>query len=418
MSSSDMAVTVENVSKMFKLATERRTNLKEVFVRGRSNYDEFWALRDVSVEVPRGSTLGLIGHNGSGKSTLLKLMANIHRPTSGRITHTGRISALLELGAGFHPELTGRENIYLNGSILGMKRKQIASAIERIIEFSGLGTFIDVPVKVYSSGMYARLGFSIAVHLDPEILIVDEILAVGDEEFQRRCFDNLHDLKARGVTIIFVSHSLSLVQKMCDEAIWLDHGEIVGKGNAVEVVDSYISSVNAIESERFGHEPDVAVDDDAAPSQVARRGSGEIKVTGVEFLSDGVAVGAAVSRRPLTVRVKYEAARPIHEPVFALGFYNEQGNKVAGPHTVGHSIGVVAGHGFLDYVLPELPLQQGRWALSVGITDSTYLHVFDHRDKAFELRVQSNGSVVDLGGDVVLPGSWQSSDLLAPHASS
>ena len=204
--------------------------------------------------MPAGSTYGLIGSNGSGKSTLLKLMANIHRPTSGTITHTGRISALLELGAGFHPELSGRDNVYLNGSILGMTRKQVDAAMDAIIDFSGIEEFIDTPVKVYSSGMYVRLGFSIAVNLDPEILIIDEIIAVGDEEFQRRCFDYLYELRKRGVTIIFVSHSLPLVQTLCDRAAWIEKGVLRAEGSALEVVDEYISTVNKAERVRLDSE--------------------------------------------------------------------------------------------------------------------------------------------------------------------
>ena len=225
------AVVVDHVTKQFKLYKDRRTSLKERFTKRRpSRFDMFTALDDINLNVPAGSTYGLIGSNGSGKSTLLKLMANIHRPTSGTITHTGRISALLELGAGFHPELSGRDNVYLNGSILGMTRKQVDAAMDAIIDFSGIEEFIDTPVKVYSSGMYVRLGFSIAVNLDPEILIIDEIIAVGDEEFQRRCFDYLYELRKRGVTIIFVSHSLPLVQTLCDRRRLDREGRPAGRG--------------------------------------------------------------------------------------------------------------------------------------------------------------------------------------------
>jgi len=201
----DIAIEIRGVKKRFRRLNDRKTNVKELFSSRRTRtkrYDDFWALKGIDIDIPRGKTFGLIGHNGSGKSTLLKLVAGIHRPTEGTIVHHGRISAMLELGAGFHPEMSGRDNIYLNGSILGMTRKQIDAAMDKIIAFSGLEEFIDTPVKVYSSGMYVRLGFAIAVNLEPEILIVDEVIAVGDEEFQRRCFDHLYELRRRGVTIV------------------------------------------------------------------------------------------------------------------------------------------------------------------------------------------------------------------------
>ena len=204
-----VAIEISDVTKRFRRFYDRKTNIKELFSPHRQQikrHDDFWALKGVSFDIPRGKTFGLIGHNGSGKSTLLKLVAGIHRPTSGTIHTYGRVSAMLELGAGFHPEMSGRDNVYLNGSILGMTRRQIDAAMDDIIAFSGLEEFIDTPVKVYSSGMYVRLGFAIAVNLDPEILIIDEVIAVGDEEFQRRCFDHLYQLRRRGVTIVLVTH--------------------------------------------------------------------------------------------------------------------------------------------------------------------------------------------------------------------
>ena len=244
-----IAIQADHLSKRFWLQTERRTSLKERFVRGRSpKAREFWALRDASFSIERGSTFGLVGHNGSGKSTTLKVLAGIYRPTSGRVVVSGRVSALLELGAGFHGELTGRENIRLNGAILGMSGRQIDAAMDGIIDFAGIGEFIDSPVKVYSSGMFVRLGFAIAVSLDPEILIVDEVIAVGDEEFQRKCFDHLFELRKRGTTIVLVTHALGLIADLCDRAAWLDHGVVQEIGPAREVVDSYLRSVNEHEA--------------------------------------------------------------------------------------------------------------------------------------------------------------------------
>src|SRR5665811_2412275 len=282
----DPAVRVVGVSKKFILHTEKRNSVKERLVRGRARTDgDFWALRDVSFEVPRGTTFGLIGHNGSGKSTMLKLLAGVHRPTSGSVIADGRVSALLELGAGFHGELTGRENVHLNGSILGLSRRQIEESMEKIIDFADIGEFIDAPVKVYSSGMYVRLGFSIAVTVDPEILIVDEIIAVGDEEFQRKCFDHLFKLRNQGTTIVLVTHAMGLAAELCDNVVWLDHGNVRAMGPAVEVIDSYLADVNLKEAEASTAESGEEV---TATPVGARSGSGEVQVTNLEFLrSDG-----------------------------------------------------------------------------------------------------------------------------------
>ena len=232
------AVVVDDVSKMFRIYHERNQSLKAALMRGRrAKYDEFWALKDVSLEIASGQTYGLVGHNGSGKSTLLKTMAKILRPDSGAVETNGKVSALLELGAGFHPELSGRDNVYLNGSILGLSKREIDAKFDDIVGFAGLEDFVDQPVKNYSSGMYVRLGFSIAINVDPEILMVDEILAVGDEEFQRRCMEKFKDFKDDGKTIIVVSHALGTVRTMCDEVAWLDHGRLVETGDPNTIID-------------------------------------------------------------------------------------------------------------------------------------------------------------------------------------
>lgn len=403
-SSGGPAVVVDHVTKEFKLYRDRRTSLKERFTKRRpSRYDMFKALDDVSLEVPAGSTYGLIGSNGSGKSTLLKLMANIHRPTSGTITHHGRISALLELGAGFHPELSGRDNVYLNGSILGMSRKQVDAAMDSIVGFSGLEQFIDTPVKVYSSGMYVRLGFSIAVNLDPEILIIDEIIAVGDEEFQRRCFDHLYELRKRGVTIIFVSHSLPLVQTLCDRAAWIEKGVLRSEGAAMQVVDDYITVVNQSERDRFEAEGHGRSDGDRN-----RRGGGEITVTGLTFLNaKGEPTLAATSGERLTLRIAYQAQQPVDDPVFGLAFHTEAGVLVSGPNSEFDHVqtGRLSGSGHVDYVLEELQLTPSTYLISAAITDRTLLHVFDYRDRAFTLAVQP-GPSPDRNGVVTLGGVW------------
>src|SRR5690606_29720157 len=235
----------------------------------------------------------------SGKSTLLRMVAGIHRPTEGTITTDGRLAALLDLGAGFHPELTGRENVYLNGAILGLSRKEVDERFDSIVDFAGLAEFIDAPVKVYSSGMYLRLGFSVAVHVEPEILIVDEVIAVGDEEFQRRCLDHIYSLRRKGMTILLVSHSHALMQEMCDEVAWLDHGELQEVGPSAQVIRRYIDQVDAAEL-RFAREQAEAQEEAAG----SRRGSGEVLIDDVDLLGkDGEAIHGARTGEPLTIRV-------------------------------------------------------------------------------------------------------------------
>lgn len=234
------AVVIDQVSKKFRLYKERNQSLKSAVMRGRTSiHEDFWALKDVSFTIREGETFGLVGDNGSGKSTLLKCLAKILQPNVGKITSHGRLAALLEVGSGFHPELSGRENIYLNGSILGMSKKEIDNKFDEIVDFSGIREFIDQPVKNYSSGMYVRLGFSVAIHVDPDILLVDEVLAVGDESFQAKCMDKFKEFRSKGKTVVIVSHSLGSMVKMCDRIAWLDHGVLKGVGDPSELIEKY-----------------------------------------------------------------------------------------------------------------------------------------------------------------------------------
>ncbi len=246
----DYAVRVEGLGKKFRLYHERNQTLKSAMLRRKmSKYEDFWALRDISFDVPEGSTFALIGSNGSGKSTLLKCLARILWPEEGSITSRGRVASLLEVGSGFHPELSGRENIYLNGSILGMSRKEVDRKFDSIVDFSEIGQFIDQPVKSYSSGMYVRLGFSVAIHVQPDVLVVDEILAVGDAAFQEKSrakFDELHD---QGRTVILVSHSMGAVLDMCDHAAWIEKGALRTTGEVEDVANQYISDAFPIAPE-------------------------------------------------------------------------------------------------------------------------------------------------------------------------
>ena len=244
------AVRFESVSKKFTRTRNRPSTVQEIFLRlfgaGREqSREEFWALRDVNLEIHPGETIGFLGVNGAGKSTLLKLTSRIIFPTTGTITANGRVASLLEVGTGFHPDLTGRENIHLNGSLLGMSRAEVKSKLDDIIEFAELKDFIDMPVKHYSSGMYMRLGFSVAAHVDPDILLVDEVLAVGDEAFQQKCQRRVEQLGKEGVTILFVSHDLEAVRRICQRAVWLDGGRICIDGPVEQVTDTYAGHLAA-----------------------------------------------------------------------------------------------------------------------------------------------------------------------------
>jgi lipopolysaccharide transport system ATP-binding protein len=403
------AIVVADVSKRFRLYRERSSSLKETITSRfgrRASFEDFWALRDVSISITKGCTYGLIGHNGSGKSTLLRLMAGIHPPTSGAVRTQGRISALLELGAGFHPELSGRENIYLNGSILGLTRREINAVLGEIIEFSGLEDFVDSPVKHYSSGMYVRLGFAIAVHVNPDILMIDEVIAVGDEEFQRRCFDHLYKLRREGVTIVMVSHSAPLMEQMCDEVSWLDHGRLQMTGSASEVVRAYLDHVNTAQNERLAEastEPERMLGDSSR-----RWGTREVEVLGFELLdASGNVLTAARAGDALTIRIRYRAKNPVAQPVFGLGFTTESGVRVAGPNTrfAGVDTGLVHGEGYVDYVTDRLALMPGTWHLSVAVVDETMLHTYDHLDQMYQFHVQP-GSSPERFGLVDLHGRW------------
>ena len=405
---------VESVSKRFRLYQERPSSLKEALTyrrNGGPGHKDFWAVRDASFDIEAGTTYGLIGHNGSGKSTLLRMIAGIHKPTSGTITTTGRISALLELGAGFHPELTGRENIYLNGSILGLKRREINTVIDDIIQFAGMEQFIDSPVKIYSSGMYVRLGFSVAVHVNPDILLIDEVIAVGDEEFQRRCFEHLYRLRREGVTIVMVSHGSSVIEAMCDQVAWLDHGVIQAKGPASEMIHQYMSRVNEEEANRF-LEDDLEHHDevhDSVHNDASRRGTGEARVDDIEFLdAAGIARPIAETGERLTIRVRFTAVEAIDDPVIGLEFRHESGAHIAGPNTrFGKvSLGTVSGASHVDFVIDRLSLMPGNWRIGVAIVDSKMLHTFDLMVQAFSLHVQP-GSSDERYGLIDLHGRWQ-----------
>lgn len=449
-SSESSAIQVKGVSKKFVLDANRPSSLKEAFLRrNREKSNDFWALDDVSFTIPKGSFFGIIGHNGSGKSTILRLMAGIHRPTSGSIETNGRISALLELGSGFHPDLTGRENIFLNGAMLGLGRQQMEAAVDEIVEFSGIGEFIDAPVKVYSSGMHVRLGFAVAVHVDPEILLVDEVLAVGDEEFQRKCLDHIHTLRRKGVTIVLVAHSPQLMQTMCDQVAWLDHGKLRDIGDPLATVDGYIRHVNEQENERLLKQRNAKAelrqaeaklarpqtDNEASADQAGdsgplggnarssdtadlalpdptidedRQGSGEIRILQVQYLdADGNERVAGSSGDALVIRLWYKAKITIERSTFGLGIYTEQGIHVAqvnNRHSDVVQPVISPGTGFVDVTLEHLVLLPSTYYLTTGIHSGNQMHCYDLWSQAHKFVVQpgssrEHGALVELQAD-------------------
>ncbi len=385
-------IEAKGVWKEFKIYHERNPSLKETLLKGRrSAYESFWALKDVSLKIKQGTTVGFIGENGSGKSTLLKLLTKILRPNKGSISMHGKVSALLELGAGFHPELTGKENIFLNGSILGLSRKEILERLDEIIAFSELEKFIDSPVKNYSSGMYVRLGFAVAINVEPDILLIDEILAVGDEAFQRKCLNKLYDLKEQGKTIVIVSHALDSIRNICDEAIWLEHGEIKGSGRAPSVVDAYLDEVNRQE--------EAAAGETDQPETGSRWGSGEVKITSVRFLDkEGQKKSLFITGEPFLVEIDYEAKEEISRPVFGVAIYSRDGTHINGTNTKFDKtiFDKIKGWGTVRYEIKELPLLKGSYALSAVVYDYSCLHAFDHHERGYLFNV-SSGEISDYG---------------------
>ncbi|MBO9373753.1 MAG: ABC transporter ATP-binding protein [Chloroflexus sp.] len=404
-----MSVVIEfdNVSRQF-VRRQNAATIQERFVgllRGMPPAESFWAVRDISFAVEEGQSIGLVGHNGAGKSTILKLITRILEPTSGRVSTRGRIAALLELGSGFHPELSGRENVFLYGSLMGFSRKEMIRKLPEIIEFSEIGPFLDTAVKHYSSGMYTRLAFAVATAVDPDILITDEVLAVGDESFQRKCIDRIYNFRRAGKTIVFVSHALDVVRSLCDVAVWLDHGEMKAYGPAGEVVDAYLADVN--EKERQAREQTTGTADDEWRERM-RRGTREVEITHVQLLDQhGNERTTFRTHEPLTIRIHYFAHERIERPVFGVGINHESGPWLTGPNTGfdKYHIPVVEGPGIVDYHIPRLPFLGGRYLVSASATDWTQLHEFDVHDRMYPLIIHSDG-LSQRYGMVFIEGTW------------
>ena len=374
---SPLDISVQHVGKQYRIGA----------ARGKT---PFWALRDVNIDVARGTSLGIIGRNGAGKSTLFKLLAGITAPTTGRIVLHGRVAALIEVGSGFHPELTGRENVFLSGSLLGMKRREIASKLNRIVEFAGVEGFIDTPVKWYSSGMYVRLGFAIAAHLEPHILLVDEVLAVGDAEFQGRCLQRIHELKAQGTTNLFISHDLTAIERLCDSAVLLERGEIGATGAPADVVATYHRRI--IAHANAPGEPvaaalksgitvtNLAMQDPAAPDSVSCRSGGA-----------------------LAVSLKYEATRPLPPVEFELRFYAVDGTTRIATLRTGEVHVDVPG-GTIEFTIASLPLSPGAYFLGAIVRDLASAKALAWWDGETRLHVQEGRART---GEYHIPHTWR-----------
>ena len=389
------AISVQNVSKRFRLYHERNQYLKTALLRGRrAQFEEFWAVDDVSFDIETGSTFGIIGSNGSGKSTLLKCLAGILSPDRGSLKVNGRLSALLELGAGFHPDLSGRENVFLNGAILGMSNKEIQLRFDDIVEFAGLGNFIDTPVKNYSSGMVVRLGFAIAANVEPEILLIDEVLAVGDAEFQQKCFEKIEGFRQDGRTIVLVSHGLSDIEKLCSDVAWIDKGHLRKLGKSYEVVSEYEGVSHHAVERQIG---DIG----------ERWGSGEAQITKVELLNaDSANVSMLNTSKAMTIRIHYFAKEVIKNAVVGIRITHLHGMNIWGTNTKrsGVAIPTLSGRGHVDLQIDALPLLEGTYDLTVALSDQAEVHPYDHWEKRVRFDVHQT-DVFD-EGTVILPARW------------
>jgi ABC-type polysaccharide/polyol phosphate transport system ATPase subunit len=395
------AIELRNVSKTYRrfggrqFATLKSALLQRSILRDLQPRETFQALDDVSFTVPKGSTFGVIGRNGSGKSTALKLIAGITKPTSGTVHVEGRISALIELGAGFHPEISGRENVFINGIMLGLTKREIHERFDEIVEFAERKDFIDAPVKTYSSGMYMRLGFAVAIHVDPDVLLVDEVLAVGDEGFTHKCLDKFAEFKRRGKTILLVTHSLGLVERFCDDALWLDHGKKLAEGDPKRVIGAYLMDVESAEEGYLAKEDaraqeDVAATDaapaDEAPASAAetdaggpqnmfqadegRWGSGGVAITGVTLRDAAGEAGHVFHSGDLmAIELGLKAERPCDDFVFGVAIFNTEGTCVYGTNTDIEQFQAdsLSGEATVRFVIEALDLVEGTYKLDVAV---------------------------------------------------
>nr|WP_157453777.1 ABC transporter ATP-binding protein [Cellulomonas sp. Root485] len=373
-------IRLQGVSKQFRLRNDK--SLKERLVNRRASKDNetsFWALKDIDLTVAEGSTIGLVGHNGSGKSTLLKVIGGVLTPSAGIVERRGRLAALLELGAGFHGDLTGRENVFLNASLLGLTKKQTEQYFDAIVDFSGIEEFIDTQVKFYSSGMYVRLAFAVAVHVDPDILLVDEVLAVGDEPFQRKCIERIRQFQGEGRTIVLVTHSLDQVREMCDHAVMLDHGHSILQGTSVEIIRAFRDANDEVAAELL---------DDATESPAS--------ITDVQVTDpDGAPLLAIGPDQPVRFRIGIEAHEPIDDYVVGLALTDNMERLVYGTNT--HMLGITVppanGKHWVEFAVDRLPVVEGQYYVTAAVHPQRGAEW--HRvDRAAVVRVRTTASEV------------------------
>jgi ABC-type polysaccharide/polyol phosphate transport system ATPase subunit len=436
------AIEVLHASKIYRrfshkrqFATLKSALLKGSLIRDLRPDETFAAVQDVSFTVPAGRTLGVIGRNGSGKSTLLKLVAGITKPTLGTVRVSGRISALIELGAGFHPEISGRENVFINGIMLGLSKREVSRRFDEIVDFAEMRDFIDAPVKTYSSGMYMRLGFAVAIHVDPDVLLVDEVLAVGDEGFTHKCLDKFSEFKRRGKTILLVTHSLGLVERFCDEAVWLDGGRMKGMGDPKRIVGAYITDVELSEEQQLAagdakaHESAVVVSPDepasavlpdhpletaAAPADMFRAtegrwGSREVEITDVMFATeDGERAHVFHSGDRLDIRIRLRAPLPIDDFVVGIGLFNAEGVCCYGTNTSleAYKSERIAGDAEVEFTIDHLDLVEGTYKVDVAVHKLDG-YPYDYHRLLYTFRVKSRTKDV---GIFRPPHRWRFSD--------
>ncbi len=381
------AIEIDDVTKRFRLYHEKMTSAKERIIKfGRVSYEDFYALRNVSFTVEEGQTTGLLGHNGSGKSTLLKCVAGTIRPTTGSIRTRGRVAALLELGAGFHPELTGRENMYLNGSILGFSKSDVDRIFDDVVDFAEIAPFIDMQVKHFSSGMTARLGFALAIHVDPDILLVDEVLAVGDEAFQRKCLEQVRHMQSEGRTILVVSHVPDLVRQTCEKSAVLDRGELIAFDDPGPAIRAFRESLV-----RRGIMMAEDLSEEDAQEVTERLLSRAVQFTNVEIVYPQGREGYLYPGDPVSIRCGYRASSRVDDVVFALHIADPEGQLLLGVNTdvIDANIAQVEGDGEVVFALGEVPLLDGDYEVSVGIHTHDGAEEYDHIEGQHRIQVMN-----------------------------
>ncbi|NTW01043.1 MAG: ABC transporter ATP-binding protein, partial [Oscillochloris sp.] len=388
------AITVTNLGKRFRRqgAAAPRT-LKEALLRGGRGLrsETFWGLRDVNFRIAPGRTIGIIGHNGAGKSTLLRLIGGVGRPTTGSVQRSGRIGALLDLGAGLHPELTGRENIFVTGVISGMTRTEVAQRFADIVAFAEVADFIDSPLRTYSTGMRMRLAFAVAVHCDPHILLIDEVLAVGDLAFQRKCLDRIRQFQAQGCTIIMVSHDPGQIRSLCDEVIWLHAGNVQAHGPTEQVLADYIALMEQRARQDTPNLPaQVLVDGQLLQAGVNRFGSQTIQITAVRLLDHrGIPIDSIMCGDSLRVELDYLAPQPITSPLASISLNRPNGEICLDTSTeaAGIDIPILLGTGTIQLQIERLDLAGGEYVLSVGLYAHDWASTYDYHWQVYPLRI-------------------------------